>query len=850
MKKDVLFLVICYNEYIFKKGECDNKSQNEIMQKYLLASLKITSDTACYLYPQFEYDSNGQIHSIENKKNEYPERGTIFLPKKQNENLEEYLNKLIKISFDTENIASNYNPFDAYSNMCKYVAKISDIESLARDELVEIIEIKDKTIDEILRDKHARILPLNDLPLNNTFLIQIGEYCYGPFKYIPSEEEITTKKKIKIVPGDDFVFKYKNDDIEPYKNVAQVTSNNTDPKRYFIRNLSVLNDNVRIVEKMEFIDDETLFQEMQKVLTESKALENVNANADSVLRDLKNLLEKHPEIQGNHSILTQERIDRVISVLSKFNELDEYKQQIIDEYFKLGKVSEEEKLNFLQNHPEYLEDVIKKTTDYEKKIFELKNTLKNEENEVEKLNLEKEELTEEIEKLINDKDEYKSRILSSVQTEYEAVEKEVQELKKEKTIIDKGNKLAMEEKKNLQLEVSELEVDIENKVLKWLSTQRDNDIISLMISEIGKRKKEDKEETIENYNIQNYNNAKEIVDKVCDFFDKAGRTIERNEIINYLVTISENFMTVFAGKPGTGKTSTCNILAKSLGLYENRYASISVGRGWTSSRDLIGYYNSLTQTFEQTQPKFNKCLETLTREAQTELKDALYVVMLDEANLSQIEHYWADFIQISDDYDEAKIMIGNNKEYQLTEELRFLATINYDHTTEVLSPRFLDRAWIIRMEYKADNNLLTKALQSEKIDNEENIISYSDLKKYFNVSVDEMKNKQISSYSKEIIDTLNEQFAKAGYAISPRSIISMVKYCAVAEEYMDDKQNAIDYAVAQKLLPQINGNGKGYLEFLKEILGTCKYLAKSKEILNRIIETGEKEHNYFNYFNI
>ena len=850
MKKDVLFLAICYNDYIFKKGECDNKSQNKIMQKYLLASLKITSDTACYLYPQFEYDSNGQIHSIENKKTEYPDRGTIFLPKKQNENLEEYLNKLIKISFDTENIASNYNPYDTYSNMCKYVVKVSDIESLARDELVEIIEIKDKSIDEILRDKHARILTLNDLPLNNTFLIQIGEYCYGPFKYIPSEEEITTKKKIKIVPGDDFVFKYKNDDIEPYKNVAQVTSNNTDPKRYFISNLSILNDNVRIMEKMEFIDDETLFQEIQKVLTESKALENVNANAAGVLRDLKNLLEKHPEIQGNHSILTQERIDRVISVLSKFNELDEYKQQIIDEYFKLGKVSEEEKLNFLKNHPEYLEDVIKKTTDYEKKIFELKNALITEENEVEKLNLEKEKLTEEIEKLINDEDEYKSRILSSVRNEYELVEREVQELKKEKDIIDKANKLAKEEKKNLRLEVSELELDIENKVLKWLATQRDNDIISLMVSEIGKRKKEDKTESIENYNIQNYNNAMEIVDKVFEFFNKAGRTIERNDIINYLVTISENFITVFAGKPGTGKTSTCNMFAKALGLYENRYAQISVGRGWTSSRDLIGYYNSLTQTFEQTQPKFNKCLEMLTKEAQTELKDALYVVLLDEANLSQIEHYWADFNQISDEYDEAKIMIGNNKEYQLTEELRFLATINYDHTTEVLSPRFLDRAWIIRMEYKADNNLLMKALHSEKIDNEASIISYSDLKKYFNISVNEMKNKQISSYSKEIIDTLNEQFAKAGYAISARSYISMMKYCAVAEEYMDDKQNAVDYAVAQKLLPQINGNGKGYLEFLKEILGTCKYLAKSKEILNRIIETGEKEHNYFNYFNI
>ena len=115
-------------------------------------------------------------------------------------------------------------------------------------------------------------------------------------------------------------------------------------------------------------------------------------------------------------------------------------------------------------------------------------------------------------------------------------------------------------------------------------------------------------------------------------------------------------------------------MAKALGIYSNRYAPISVGRGWTSSRDLMGYYNSLTQTYEQTQPKFTQCLETLTMESKTELKDSLYVVMLDEANLSQIEHYWADFIQISDEYNNATIRVGESKEYQLTEELRFLAT--------------------------------------------------------------------------------------------------------------------------------------------------------------------------------
>ena len=67
------------------------------MQKYILASLKIINDTTCYLYPQFEYDGEGKLHNIENKKSEFPERGTIFLPKKPNEDLSGYLNKLIKI---------------------------------------------------------------------------------------------------------------------------------------------------------------------------------------------------------------------------------------------------------------------------------------------------------------------------------------------------------------------------------------------------------------------------------------------------------------------------------------------------------------------------------------------------------------------------------------------------------------------------------------------------------------------------------------------------------------------------------------------------------------------------------
>ena len=47
-----------------------------------------------------------------------------------------------------------------------------------------------------------------------------------------------------------------------------------------------------------------------------------------------------------------------------------------------------------------------------------------------------------------------------------------------------------------------------------------------------------------------------------------------------------------------------------------------------------------------------------------------------------------------------------------------------------------------------------------------------------------------------------------------------------------------------------NGSGKQYLDFLESISVTCKYLVKSNGILQRIIDTGKKEHNYFNFFNI
>ena len=71
------------------------------------------------------------------------------------------------------------------------------------------------------------------------------------------------------------------------------------------------------------------------------------------------------------------------------------------------------------------------------------------------------------------------------------------------------------------------------------------------------------------------------------------------------------------------------------------------------------------------------------------------VILLDEANLSPIEYYWAEFMRVADRSSEtAMIDIGETKEIYIPETLSFVATINYDQTTEELSPRLIDRSWM------------------------------------------------------------------------------------------------------------------------------------------------------------
>ena len=92
-------------------------------------------------------------------------------------------------------------------------------------------------------------------------------------------------------------------------------------------------------------------------------------------------------------------------------------------------------------------------------------------------------------------------------------------------------------------------------------------------------------------------------------------------------------------------------------------------------------------------------LEIMRAEARANIKDFPYLILLDEANLSQMGHYWADFMSLCDfDKKRREISLGEDYTYPIPDTLRFVATINLVHTTEILSPRLIDRAWIVKVQ--------------------------------------------------------------------------------------------------------------------------------------------------------
>lgn len=429
------------------------------------------------------------------------------------------------------------------------------------------------------------------------------------------------------------------------------------------------------------------------------------------------------------------------------------------------------------------------------------------------------------------------------------LEKEHKRIKEEYDLLSNMNKALLGE--------------VEKKIKEaYSSFAFDGAVSNLMMKEALKFEKRQVNQDMEE-RITDLGNklCKSKIDQPCDLVNfvydelthKAKRNLNKNDVANLLICIAQGFLTIFAGEPGTGKTSLANWIANILGLrhkINNRFTEIAVEKGWTSRRDLIGYYNPLTKSFDAASKGLVSALSLLKAEQEHQIKDLLYLVLLDEANLSQMEYYWADFMSLCDfDKKDRIISLGEDYEYPISDTLRFLATINLDHTTEILSPRLIDRAWIIM-------------LQSSDIDIEDMEMEYSNFDEYPMISYDVFnalclpQKWESQKLDSAIIDKFNKIrmcFQDVGISFSPRILGMIKKYCLASRGLFDVSENAyvaLDYSIAQKVLPIINGYGDRYQLFLDKLLQECDQntMPRCYEILQSILRRGNLNMQYYQFF--
>lgn len=337
--------------------------------------------------------------------------------------------------------------------------------------------------------------------------------------------------------------------------------------------------------------------------------------------------------------------------------------------------------------------------------------------------------------------------------------------------------------------------------------------------------------------------------------DVAGRDLSRNEVANLMICLTQGYILTFAGLPGTGKTSLATLLAGALGLTNDanrRFAEVSVERGWTSYKDFIGYYNPLTKTMEKSNATAFDAFAQLDAETRRGIgpdATAPYLFLLDEANLSSIEHYWSPFLRACDAPagSTLDLSLGGDCLLKVPDYVRFVATVNFDHTTEELSARFLDRSWIITLDPE-DLDIEGEALMGSTPDfSDLPAFSYAKLREVFGVKRGANMSVALRSKLREVIDIC----ARHHYPVSPRSQKMVWNYVCAADGLMQQStaQSSfapVDFAVTQKILPLFSGTEErleGLLDELSAVVG----LPIMKARVDHMREVGN-ECGYYQYF--
>ncbi|NTE23720.1 AAA domain-containing protein [Agrobacterium tumefaciens] len=808
------------------------KSQRFSNKRYILATREERNEH--YIIPIVAID-NGQIVDLDDYEfgnNVFAARPSLNAP----QHLEHlpltrfYINQLIKVDYGT--IVPNAGAENPYAPKIKtYNSNIHDFEA---DQVIEFFEGNLNERQSLFTPSSAEIFELiKDVYVENqnSFFIIYLEKIIGPFlalKVNDNSFEITKSslKTFGVYAWTDNTF-------------IEFEANNITRRVYLSESATL---NLEYSDTFKFVSDSDLLKDFESEL--QKYPERFTFDS---LVSLKKTLDSAKEIKSLGDYLNGN--ERLSDLISKSDKVLTVNIDLLN-LFPSVKEKKEEKEK-VDESVFFIRQEIDRNKIELTEILNDKETLQNEINDLEQtkqdeLDKRRNDLDQEITELTEKKKNLKSNIIE----EEKSLHSELTKIHEDIKHYDRHKKELQDTIEHLRDEFREEQKQAQLSLQNLVKSKVHFDFIS------GRDLSEQDEKMIQRklcsvtdqYTKSQY---REFRNDLLAVLRQHNRNFETHFVDNLLISVFQNTLTLFAGVPGTGKTTLARILTQIL-TPKQRIREISVSRGWTSQKDFIGFVNPLTKKVHSSATDFYPLLEQLNFESESPasfLQCPIAFVVLDEANLSPLEHYWSSFYNLTDSGGMLQIKLGDKEVINYPNNLRFIGTINYDHTTEELSPRILDRVNVIQLDKFSDlniNNLSNAGISNLQL-TFQRCIDFFELTDFGNVKLN-FEDKTDVSF-KEI----KNEFRALKIFISNRVEIAIKRYISLASKYMTDVNKPLDYCVAQRLLPLINLHGSEHklkLDSLREKLRENK-CEISVKILDDIISTGSEKGLYednFNYF--
>lgn len=261
------------------------------------------------------------------------------------------------------------------------------------------------------------------------------------------------------------------------------------------------------------------------------------------------------------------------------------------------------------------------------------------------------------------------------------------------------------------------------------------------------------------------------------------------------------------------------------------YKIVPVGANWTENRHVLGFYNVITEEYNET-PSYS-----LIKASKNDIGSP-YFLILDEMNLSHVERYFADFLSAIESGQPIPLYSNDDENYELDipDNLLIVGTVNVDETTYMFSPKVLDRANTIEFptmaakeymnsdfkEFDFKNiNYLMNPLEDLDVRNM-NVYDLKDIFMFINCSEGNLWD--VLSNELDLFQTI---LKKINFDFGFRVINEILRFMFVSWRYEDSPQNwenwerYFDAQVKQKILPKLHGSQKAIGQTINELFNAC-----------------------------